>query len=246
MHLRLNRKSQLPIHVQLKAQLAHLIQTGAWSPGRKLPTVRQLAALLRINRNTTSRVFAELQRDGYLSCQRGRGTYVSPPRSQAAGARARELLLVLDEALGRARRLGFSPAAFATALYARAHAAGGAAAGVGRPPVLVVECDRLRLARLRRELARSLPVRVDAVLARDLERLVQRHPRVLGRYRLVVTTVFHVLGVRRLLRRTGSEVVGLPAGDLLRRRLGHTPLVDGAGIEILRRRLAAHARRAGS
>lgn len=43
MDLNLNRKSQLPIHVQLKAQLTHLIQAGQLAPGVRLPTVRQLA-----------------------------------------------------------------------------------------------------------------------------------------------------------------------------------------------------------
>ena len=56
MRLSLSRKSPLPIHVQLKAQLAHLIQAGEWAPGRRLPTGRQLAERLRINRNTASRV----------------------------------------------------------------------------------------------------------------------------------------------------------------------------------------------
>src|SRR3972149_4893317 len=87
MHLRLNRKSPLPIHIQLKAQLAHLIRGGEWLPGRRLPTVRQLAGSLRINRNTASRGFADLAREGHLSCERGRGTFGSPRR--AGGGRER-------------------------------------------------------------------------------------------------------------------------------------------------------------
>src|SRR3972149_853270 len=128
MHLRLNRKSPLPIHIQLKAQLAHLIQAGEWSPGRRLPTLRQLAGALRINRDTPpSRVFAELAREGHLSCERGRGTFVSPRRAGGRRERTRELLLLLDEAMGRARRLGVSPAGVAAALYARAPAPAGGA-----------------------------------------------------------------------------------------------------------------------
>ncbi len=234
MHLRLNRKSPLPIHIQLKAQLAHLIQAGEWSPGRRLPTMRQLAGSLRINRNTAARVFAELAREGHLFCERGRGTFVSPRRAGGGRERTRELLLLLDEAMGRARRLGFNPRGFAAALYARAHASAGAA----RPRkarVLAVECDRSRLRQLSRELAEALPLRVDSLLIKDLDPL-QKYPP-------VVTSFFHVREVQRIMGGTGRAVVGLPADDRLRRVLRHVPLVDRAGIEMLRRRLATHAHR---
>jgi DNA-binding transcriptional regulator YhcF (GntR family) len=242
MHLRLNRKSPLPIHIQLKAQLVHLIQAGEWSPGRRLPTVRQLAGSLRINRNTAARVFAELAREGHLSCERGRGTFVSPPRAGEKRERTRELLLLLDEAMGRARRLGINPARFAAALYARTHAWAGAPR-VRKAQVLAVECDRPRLRRLSRELAEALPLRVDSFLIKDLDRRVRRDPRSLQKYPPIVTTFFHVREVQRLMGKTGCAVVGLPADDRLRRVLRHVPLVDRAGIEMLRRRLATHAHR---
>jgi hypothetical protein len=52
MDLKLNRKNQLPIHAQLKTQLTHLIRTKELIAGTQLPTVRQLAGFLRVNRNT--------------------------------------------------------------------------------------------------------------------------------------------------------------------------------------------------
>ena len=235
MRLRLNRKSPLPIHVQLKVQLAHLIQAGEWAPGRRLPTVRRLAELLRINRNTASRVFADLEREGYLSCERGRGTFVASRQVGRKRQRTRELLLVLDEALGRARRLGFSAGAFAAALYARAHASS-EAARVRRVPVLLVECSRPQLRRFRRELAEALPLRVDALLIRDLERVARRNRGSLERYALIVTTFPHLGGVRRLLGKTARQVAGL--------RAGHLRLVPGCGGEApsLRRMLAKKIR----
>jgi DNA-binding transcriptional regulator YhcF (GntR family) len=59
MDLKLNRKNQLPVHAQLKAQLVYLIQSGQIRAGTQLPTVRQLAGFLRVNRNTVSKVFSE-------------------------------------------------------------------------------------------------------------------------------------------------------------------------------------------
>lgn len=247
--LRINRKSPVPIHVQLKAQLAQLIQAGEWTRGYRLPTVRQLAGRLGINRNTASRVFAELWREGFLSSERGRGTFVAPRHSVTEGARTRELWLVLDEALGRARRLGFSPAAVAAGLFVRAQASAGGA-WARRAPVLVMECSRSRLRRISGELVHALPLRVKPLLIRDLRARVRRHWDSPGKYRLLVTTSIHVREIRRLVGKAGPEVVALPADLLhlpserrpvarrLRRLLEHAPVVDRAGVDRLRRRLA--------
>lgn len=209
MFLKLKRKSPLPIHVQLRAQLVHLIQSGRWAPGTRLPTVRRLAGTLNINRNTVSKVFAELERGGYLSCERGRGTFVSPRGRRENRQKLRELLAAADEAARTARRLGFVPTDFAATLYARA-----VSQGVPRTlkaPVLFVECNRWRLHHLSRQLAEALPARVDSLLIEDLRRMARRSPASLRKYGLVVTTLFHAHEVRTLLAKTGLEVVGLLA-----------------------------------
>ena len=56
--LRVNRKSAVAVHVQLQTQIRHLIDTGGLKPGKQVPTVRQLAGFLRINRNTVARALA--------------------------------------------------------------------------------------------------------------------------------------------------------------------------------------------
>ena len=50
--------------MQLQTQIRHLISTGSLKPGMQLPTVRQLAGFLRINRNTVARALASLRAAG--------------------------------------------------------------------------------------------------------------------------------------------------------------------------------------
>lgn len=233
MDLKLNRKSQLPIHVQLRVQLTHLIQAGQLAPGTQLPTVRQLAGFLRINRNTAAKVFAELEREGYLSCEPGRGTFVAGPKAEAGarGETMRELLRMVDEALDRARQLGFSPSEFAAALYARAQSAP-PPGRVAKVPVLFVECNRPQLKAFGAELGDQLPLRVGGLLIKDLERMVQKSPGSLRRYTLVVTTFFHVHQVQKLLARTGVEVVGLMAEASLETLMALTALPEGTRVGV--------------
>ena len=71
----------VPIYVQLREQILGLIGRGQLKPGTQIPTMRQVAVALKIDLNTVQRAYAELERDGVLSKQRGVGTFVTdtPP-----------------------------------------------------------------------------------------------------------------------------------------------------------------------
>src|SRR4051812_1974611 len=75
----------IPIYVQLREQILALIGRGTLKPGTQVPTMRQVAVALKIDLNTVQRAYAELERDGVLSKQRGVGTFVTdtapPPRN---------------------------------------------------------------------------------------------------------------------------------------------------------------------
>jgi GntR family transcriptional regulator len=233
MDLRLNRKSQLPLHVQLKAQLTHLIRAGQLAPGAQLPTVRQLAGFLRINRNTVAKVFAELAREGYLSSEFGRGTFVS--RSQVSAEKTavkmRALSALVDEAIHKAGRLGFSPEELSTALFVRTQTSMEPVHG-RKVPVLFVECNRPQLKRFRAQLQASLPLKITPLLVDELARKVQHSPAFFQRYALVVTTFFHVHETQKLLAKTAIEAVGLLAEASLETLMRLTALTEGTKVGV--------------
>ena len=69
-------RSHVPIYVQIVEKIKHLLAAGKLKPGDQLPTVRQLAADLRVNFNTVARAYRLLDEAGVISTQQGRGTYV--------------------------------------------------------------------------------------------------------------------------------------------------------------------------
>lgn len=98
-----------PIYIQLQEALRRAIVTGQLRPGDALPTVRALAAALRLAPNTVSRTYAALQREGLTENRAGAGTMV------AAGAWEGQLeqqgaLRELRELLGHLRAAGLTPA----------------------------------------------------------------------------------------------------------------------------------------
>lgn len=231
MDLTVNRHSQLPIHVQLKAQLTHLIEAGQLLPGMQLPTVRQLAGFLRINRNTAARVFADLEREGRLVCEKGRGTFVAQrPAGDAAAPRMNSLARLVDETLAQAERLGFSGPEFAAAVYTRAHAAPAPASKKLR--ALFTECNRPQLHQFSQELEQSLPLELDTLLVSELERRYRQSPAFLRPYALVVTTFWHIHEVQKLLRKANIEVVGLMADASLESLMRITALPEGTKVGV--------------
>ena len=112
MDIDLNFHSHIPIYVQIIDQIKRKIATGELKPGDQLPTVRQLAADLRVNFNTIARAYRLLDEDRIISTQHGRGTFITQLPSEENGEELRKQSLVRLTAyyLSEAHRLGFSTA----------------------------------------------------------------------------------------------------------------------------------------
>lgn len=74
--LKIDPRSSTPIYEQIQLGIKELILKGALQGGDKIPSVREMAALLTINPNTISKAYGELEREGIIETLRGKGTYV--------------------------------------------------------------------------------------------------------------------------------------------------------------------------
>ena len=101
--------SFVPLYEQVKAEARRLISIGAWRPHDPLPSIRELAAELLVNPNTVARAYRELERDGLITTQKGKGCFVAD-RSPALAGREKETRLreVFDRAVGEAASFGLS------------------------------------------------------------------------------------------------------------------------------------------
>ena len=77
MLFRVHPASGVPIYLQLENQVRHAVAAGALRHDDPLPSVRKLAAELRVNPNTVARAFQNLERDGVLRTVPGGGCYVN-------------------------------------------------------------------------------------------------------------------------------------------------------------------------
>ena len=111
MELTVDLRSKVPIYIQIVEQVKQLVATGALQPGDQLPTVRQLAADLRVNFNTVARAYRLLDEAGLISTQQGRGTYVlgTPPEPMRGRLRVAAVEGLVRSFLADAARLGLTP-----------------------------------------------------------------------------------------------------------------------------------------
>jgi GntR family transcriptional regulator len=71
----------VPVYVQIRDQMLQAIGAGALRPGEQMPTMRQVAVMLKVDLNTVRHAYSDLEKTGAIVILRARGTYVadSPP-----------------------------------------------------------------------------------------------------------------------------------------------------------------------
>ena len=96
-----------PIYSQLTAQMTVGIVSGAFPPGERLPSVRDLATEARVNPNTMQRALTELERDGLVYSQRTAGRFVTEDESMINAAKRSLAEAQIRSFLAAMTRLGY-------------------------------------------------------------------------------------------------------------------------------------------
>lgn len=230
MDFRVNKSSEFPIYQQLKEQIKYFLLSGLLQPGTRVPPPKDLSLYLQINRNTVIAAYKELEKEGMLVTRHGQGTYVSdelPPLPDEE--RKQALIGLVQEALGRAVNMGFTPDDFFTVVFNQA------VLGIDSPEstglrTLLVECNMPDMQCFRQELSKELGIQIDCCLLCDLPEKVNDEAVVNADF--VVTTFFHVEDVKAILEPLGKEVIAVMAAPHLQTfiRIGQLPADTRIGL----------------
>ena len=98
-----------PMYLQIMEQIKRRIAVGDWKAGEALPSIRQLAADLQVSVITVKRAYLELEREGVIATQHGKGSVVAGRSDTAARLYEEELGRQLEQAAQLGRLLGISP-----------------------------------------------------------------------------------------------------------------------------------------
>lgn len=81
MYLTINHNSGVPVSGQIIDQIKYLVVCGQLKPGDPLPSVRGLAAQLKLNPTTVARVYRQLEAEEIIYTHPGHGVFVAHRRS---------------------------------------------------------------------------------------------------------------------------------------------------------------------
>jgi GntR family transcriptional regulator len=108
---RIDPRSPIPLYVQIASRLRLAIATGQVAPSMPLPSVRQLAAEIRVNPATVVQSYRELERDGLVESRQGAGTFVKDlAEPRRSGERQREARRLVRELVAEASGVGITAA----------------------------------------------------------------------------------------------------------------------------------------
>jgi GntR family transcriptional regulator len=80
-----------PMYLQIVEQIRQRVAAGDWPPGQELPSIRALAADLRVSVITVKRAYLDLESEGVIVTRHGKGSFVADAQGLAKGMRLAQL-----------------------------------------------------------------------------------------------------------------------------------------------------------
>ena len=106
----LSQSDGRPMYLQIIEQIKLRISVGDWQQGFKLPSIRELAVATRVSVITVKRAYQELETEGVIVTQQGKGSFVASIDNLGSRLKDEEMEEHLQSAIDIARSQGMAPA----------------------------------------------------------------------------------------------------------------------------------------
>ncbi|MEU1815633.1 GntR family transcriptional regulator [Streptomyces roseifaciens] len=103
---RIDRQSGMAAYLQIVQQVQEALRLGILTVGDQLPTAARVAAVTKLNPNTTLKAYRELEHLGLVEARPGVGTFVSASPERPRSLADSPLRGELADWMRRARREG--------------------------------------------------------------------------------------------------------------------------------------------
>jgi GntR family transcriptional regulator len=105
----ISQSDKRPIYLQIMEQIKRRVAIGDWPEGHPIPSIRQLAVDLQVSVITVKRAYLELEREGVIVAQQGKGSRVAPNPGLGMRLQQQELQKHLEQAIRLSAVLGIEP-----------------------------------------------------------------------------------------------------------------------------------------
>ena len=97
-----------PMYLQIMEQIKQRVAVGDWARGQEIPSIRQLAISLQVSVITVKRAYQELEREGVIVTQQGKGSIVAFDLALSSRLYEEELAEHLEQVARLGELLGLS------------------------------------------------------------------------------------------------------------------------------------------
>ena len=97
-----------PMYLQIMEQIKNLVTLGDWPQGFKLPSIREMAVATKVSVITVKRAYQELESEGVIVTQHGKGSFIAQNKNLTAQIKEQEMDEYLQQAIAIARSIGMS------------------------------------------------------------------------------------------------------------------------------------------
>jgi DNA-binding transcriptional regulator YhcF (GntR family) len=203
MKLYISKEDPFGVKDQIKRQIRVLVASGEFVPGQPLPSAKDMATLLNVNRNTVSQAYKELASEGLLEIIVGSGTYVKEGKMLEQTSDLKE---ILSDSVEKAKALGFSLEQISD--FFLTHLSLYGTSPTGRR-VLVIDCNEGTVGDISNAIRKELEVETEGVLIQTLEQNPDKISQYLEEKDLVVCGFNHLEEFRKLVPEPPVDAVGV-------------------------------------
>ena len=105
----ISQSDRRPMYLQIMEQIKQRVAVGEWGRGEEIPSIRQLAVALRVSVITVKRAYLELEREGVIVTQHGKGSIVASDPDLSPRLYDQELAEHLEQVVRLGILLGLTP-----------------------------------------------------------------------------------------------------------------------------------------
>ena len=216
MKIEIDKKSGIPLYVQIKHQIKKLLEAGNLKEWEQLPTERELSESLQISRNTVSMAYKELVLENIILSIPGRGTFPNPKISNHLKSKFNsnqaKIEEIIDVTINEALELNFDLSEFKKIVNNKIEEKEKLLKNIN---IAFIECNQEQLYFFSKGIELGTGISIIPILIDEIYKELDIFKEKIKSIDLVVTTFFHSDEVKKILADQKQRVLAIALDPLM-------------------------------
>ena len=216
MKIEIDKKSGIPLYLQIKHQIKKLLESGDLKEGEQLPTERDLSERLQVSRNTVSMAYKELVLENTILSIPGSGTFPNPKTSMFTKSKTNNNLSkieeIIDVSINEALELNFELGEFKKLVKKKIEEKEKLFKNIN---IAFIECNQEQLYFFTKGIELGTGISIIPILIDEIYKEPDIFRERIKSIDLVVTTFFHYDEVKKFLADQKQRVLAIALDPLM-------------------------------